>query len=58
MTCGTDCLGPDYIERMERALAGPRWTMPQGLTRDEMHQYILDCADGKIPPDDETEVPA
>jgi hypothetical protein len=38
-------------ERMERALAGPRWTLPQGLTREQRRQYILDCADGKIPPD-------
>lgn len=51
--CGENCLGHDYIERMERALAGPRWTLPQGLTADEIGQYITDCAEGKIPPDPE-----
>jgi hypothetical protein len=51
--CNESCLGPDYIERMERALAGPRWTLPAGLTREQIVQYINDCADGKIPPDEE-----
>jgi hypothetical protein len=58
MTCGADCLGPDYIGRMERALAGPRWTLPQGLTHEQVRQYIDDCANGKIPPDTEEEVSA
>lgn len=49
--CGPDCLGPDYIERMERGLAGPFWTIPRGLSVDEIVQYMNDCAAGKIPPD-------
>jgi hypothetical protein len=52
-SCGEHCLSHDYIERMERALAGPRWTLPQGLTHEQVQQYIDDCANGKIPPDDE-----
>lgn len=39
------------IERMEMALAGPRWTMPSGQTREQRRQYIADCAAGKIDPD-------
>jgi hypothetical protein len=39
-------------ERMERALAGPRFTLPTGLTTEEMMQYITDCAEGKIKPDE------
>lgn len=40
-----------YIERMERALAGPRWTVPNGLMIEQILQFITDCADGLIPPD-------
>jgi hypothetical protein len=36
--------GPD-------ALVGPRWTLPSGLTIEQMNQYITDCADGEIQPD-------
>lgn len=39
------------IERMERALAGPRWTIPPGLSHEELNSFITDCAAGKIPPD-------
>ena len=53
--CDESCLGADYIERMERALAGPRWTIPDGLSRDQVVQYITDCANGKIPPDVESQ---
>lgn len=49
---------PDYgyfscfdIARMERAIAGPRWTMPPGLSREQMREYITRCANGEIPPD-------
>jgi hypothetical protein len=49
--CGESCLGSDYIERMERALAGPRWTLPSGLSAEQIGQYITDCSEGKIPPD-------
>ena len=41
------------IERMERALASPRFTVPHGLSDEELRQFILDCAAGKIAPDDE-----
>lgn len=41
--------------RMERALAGPFWTMPAGLSREEKRQYITDCANGKIEPDRKAE---
>jgi hypothetical protein len=44
-------------ERMERALAGPFWTVPPGLSREELHQFIQDCADGKIEPDRPAEPP-
>ena len=39
------------IERMKRALAGPRWTIPPGLSHEELSQFINDCAAGKVPPD-------
>jgi hypothetical protein len=50
-----DGLGPVHIdiERMKRALAGPRWTIPNGLSRAERRRYITDCANGKIAPDAE-----
>jgi hypothetical protein len=38
------------IERMKRALASPRFTIPNGLTHEERRQFILDCAAGKIAP--------
>ncbi|AQT28591.1 hypothetical protein YOLOSWAG_109 [Erwinia phage vB_EamM_Yoloswag] len=49
-----DCAGGGFdLERMKTALAGPTYTVPQGLDRDQIIQHILDCADGKIPPDAE-----
>lgn len=45
------CLGENYIERMTKAMATPRFTMPHGLSIEEMRQHILDCANGKIEPD-------
>jgi hypothetical protein len=50
-----DPYGPVHIdiERMERALAGPRWTLPQGLSHEQIIQYMHDCAAGKIAPDAE-----
>lgn len=45
------CLGENYIERMTEAMAAPRFTMPDGLSEEEVHQHILDCANGKIEPD-------
>jgi hypothetical protein len=39
------------IERMKRALAGPRWTLPNGLTHEQICQYMTDCAEGRIAPD-------
>lgn len=41
------------IERMNRALAGPRWRIPQGLTPEEIRQHITDAANGLVPPDSE-----
>lgn len=32
-------------------LGGAHWTLPNGLSSEEMRQYMLDCAAGKIPPD-------
>ena len=48
-----DPYGPVHIdiERMERALAGPRWTLPSGLSHEEIIAYMDACAAGKIPPD-------
>jgi hypothetical protein len=45
------------IERMELALAGPRWTLPHGLTPEQIGQYITDSAEGRIPPDVEEAAP-
>lgn len=42
--CDESCLGHDYIERMERALAGPRFRVPTGLTAEEIMAYIDEVA--------------
>lgn len=39
------------IERMEEALNCESFTPPPNLTRDELWQWLNDCADGKIEPD-------
>jgi hypothetical protein len=36
----------------------PIWTLPSGLTHEELCKYIRDCADGRIPPDATTAPPA
>lgn len=38
-------------ERMERALEGPHFTMPPGLTREQKVAYIEACARGEIQPE-------
>jgi hypothetical protein len=32
------------IERMQKALAQPSYTMPEGLNREQIRQFILDKA--------------
>lgn len=35
------------LDRMKSALAAERFTMPQGLSREEMRQHIIASARGK-----------
>jgi hypothetical protein len=48
-----ECLCGVHIdrERMDRALAGPRWTLPEWAnTREEIIQFLNDVAAGKSAP--------
>ena len=38
------------IAQMEKAIEGPSYEMPSGLSREEFRQWMQDCADGKISP--------
>lgn len=40
------------IERLKKNIGGETFTMPQGLTRAQKRRYIIDCANGKIKPDE------
>lgn len=44
--CGPDCLGPDFIQRMEKALAGPRYGLPQGLGAKGIGEFLNKVAAG------------
>lgn len=39
------------VDRMEHALASQRFSVPSGLTHEELHRFILDYAAGKVAPD-------
>lgn len=41
------------LDRMEEAFDAPSFTVPDGLTREKFRQWIIDCAEGKIEPDEE-----
>jgi hypothetical protein len=41
-----DPLGPNFIERMEKALAGPRYGIPNGLSAEEIGQWITKVSEG------------
>ncbi|CAI1821600.1 Uncharacterised protein [Serratia quinivorans] len=42
------------LKRMEECLKGPFYTMPAGMTREERHKWVSDCASGMIEPDKES----
>lgn len=44
--CGEHCLGPNYIERMKKGLEGPRYGIPNGLSAEEIGDWITKVADG------------
>lgn len=39
------------FDRLREAMDTDRFTMPSGLTKEQMRQHILDCANGLIEPD-------
>lgn len=41
----------ESFESVKDSLEGPFYTLPDGLTREEIHQWLEDCAEGKIEPD-------
>ena len=50
--CYPGCPGCNFdIVRMEKALAGPSYVAPQGLTRDELLAWFEGVADGSIVPE-------
>lgn len=50
--CYPGCPGCNFdIVRMEKALAGPSYVAPQGLTRDELIAWFNGVADGTIIPE-------
>ena len=44
---------PFNLARMIKALASESFTMPTGLNREEKRQFIKDCANGKIKPNNQ-----
>lgn len=38
------------IEKMKEILEGDFYRMPSGMTRDEMREFIIDVAEGKVEP--------
>lgn len=40
------------IERLKKNIGGETFTIPPGLTRSQKRRYIIDCANGKIKPDE------
>lgn len=45
LACDDDCPGFNFdIERMEEALKGPFYTMPSGLSKEEMRTWLINLA--------------
>ena len=45
LACDDDCPGFNFdIERMEEALKGPFYTMPEGLSVEEMREWFKEFA--------------
>lgn len=44
--CGSECsVGSNLdIERLKKAIDSKTYTMPQGLSQEEMREHILKCA--------------
>lgn len=41
----------EEFQRVKEAIEAPSYTAPDGLTREQWRQWVKDCADGKIEPD-------